>query len=102
MRRRIFAQCRFNDFLERFDVFAARLVREEAFVFGQRRQTDGPDQGCKKLVVAGGHDQVTIGAAVRLERRDRRVARAQRSGHAAGGFVARDGVLQNRDLAVEH
>ncbi|GBD12969.1 hypothetical protein HRbin24_00990 [bacterium HR24] len=51
---------------------------------------------------AQGNDDPAVLGRERLEGRRGRVPRPQRPGHLAGGEVAHKGVLQDRDLAVQH
>ena len=83
-------------------VAGAQLVGREALVLAQFRRTDGLAQRPPQAVVAGGDHEVPVSGPEELERRDRRVAAAQRRRHLAGDVVAGDGVLEQGDLAVEH
>ena len=53
-------------------------------------------------LVARAHHEVVVGRAKLLERRDRRMPRAEPSGNIARYRVARERILEHRDLAIEH
>ena len=52
--------------------------------------------------IARARDEISVGRAKLLEGRDRRMPRAERSRHLAGRRIARERVLEHRDLAIEH
>ena len=83
-------------------VLGAQRVGGEPWVVGHVRATDDVAEPAKQQIVARGDDEVPVGRGERGERRDRRMAGTERSGHFTGGGVAGDRVLEDRHLTVEH
>src|SRR3954454_4831019 len=83
-------------------VLGAEVVGGEARIVRNFGTTEDRAQLAEQRVVARGDDDVTVGRGEGAEGRDRRMAGAEGARARAGGGVAGDCVLEDRDLAVEH
>ena len=102
VRRRVRRQDRLELGLQRVDVGVAGGVVGEARVLGEVRPPQRGTERGEQRVVAGGDNDVTVGGSIGLEGCYRGMACPERPRHLAGGEVARERVLQDRHLAIEH
>ena len=88
---------------QRVDVPAPVVGGAEARVVRQLRAVDRVAQRRELRVVPGAdHEQPAVAGLEGLERRDVRMARAEPARLVAGHQVGGEGVLEDRELAVEH
>ena len=102
MRGRRAAQRRLQDRRDGVGGLAAQRVAGKARIVLQRRKVERVEQRRPQRIIARRDDDMAVLALIGGKGRDRRVARAERPRRDARHGIARDGILQDRDLAVEH